>query len=342
MKKTYYIASWKQGENEGIKKIVYDKQENILYSKELINDCKRSSYFQRNNDYLYVLTETPMASPNQGQFSVYKMSKDNLEFISKTNYIDSGITHLAISKDNKHLYGSGYGTGTITTCDIDVNNNLINAKKSYSNIGSSINELRQKSSHFHFSLETNDNYRIFCDLGTDELLIFKVDENGDLYKTNSIKTPLGYGPRHAIFSLDYKFLYVLCEMSYHLLVYSYTKDGQLELLNDVDLWPELEIDKRACSAIKISADGKYLFTGNRGKNYSSIDCFDLSNPIKPKKISSYLDTDFPRDFTLLDDGYIAICEQQNNAIRFIQFKDNRFIFTGLIQDIEMPACIIEY
>ena len=43
MKRTYFIASWQQGENEGITKIEYDKQTDTLFSRELISSVKRST-----------------------------------------------------------------------------------------------------------------------------------------------------------------------------------------------------------------------------------------------------------------------------------------------------------
>ena len=342
MKKTYFIASWLQGQGEGIYKIVYDKQSNVLYSKDIADNVKRSSYFARNNDILYCLTEMPLAIPNQGLFSSYRMKDNKLELISRTNYIDSCITHLSIRNDFHHVYGSGYGTGALFVADTDDEGHICNERVAYKNVGSSINTKRQESSHLHFSVPTYDNYLCACDLGTDEILVFKIMDNGDLNKVSSLKTPLGYGPRHMVFSKDGKYAYVICEMTYHVLIHAYEGTGNLEFIKDVDLWPGLDIDKRACSGIKISQDGKYLFTGNRGEGFGTIDCFDIENPLELKKVCQYRNTIFPRDFTILDDNYIAVCDQKQNKIEFIQFKDNKFIETGIIEDIPLPSAIVEY
>lgn len=343
MKNTYYIASWLQGEGEGINKVEYDPSTNTLYSKEIISSVKRSSYFARNKDILYVLTEMPMAIPNKGVITSFKISDEGLLALNQSEYFDSGVTHLSISNNKKHLYGSGYGTGTVIIADTDEQGNISNTRKGYKNIGSSINLKRQESSHLHFSIETPDNgYLCVSDLGTDEILFFKIEENtGNIIKVSSSKTPLGYGPRHMIFSKDSKYLYVLCELNYHLLIYSYNGCGDIEFLEDVDLWKELPEDKRACSAIKLSKDGKYLFTANRGEGYNSIDCFDLSDPTKPIKECSYLETGFPRDFTLLEDGLIAICNQHENNITFIKHKNKSLTKTGIIENIQMPVSIIQ-
>lgn len=341
MKKTYYIASWWQGKDEGITRIVYDASIDKLYSKEIVNSNKRSSYFARNNEFLYVLTESEMSTPNQGLISAYKMDENGLTLLSKSSYLDSGLTHLTLSADKKHLYASGYGTGSLTIADIK-NNKLINERVAYRHNGSSINAKRQLSSHIHFSIPTPDEeYLCACDLGTDEIHIFQVNkDNGDLRKSQSIKTPLGYGPRHMIFSKDGKYAYVLCEMTYHLLVYAYNK-GSLKLLNDIDLIPECPIDARACSAIKLSADGNVLFTANRGKEYACIEAFDLKDPVNPHKLDSYDKVSFPRDFTLFEDGYVGVCNQSENNVEFIRFLDNKFESVGIIRDIRLPVSIIE-
>ena len=344
MEDTYYVASWYVGEGEGLTKIVYDKENNILIENVRVTDTKRTSFFARNNDILYVLTEGMISNPDTSVVTSFKMTDEGLSYIDCSDNFSSACPHISLSSDKKHAYICGYYAGELYMLDTDEEGHLSNLRSVYKNEGSSINPRRQTSSHLHFSMLTPDEeYLCSCDLGTDEILIFSVDPlTSELTKVSSVKTPLGYGPRHMVFSKDGQYAYVLCEMSYHLLVFSYNGHGVLTLVNDIDLSVEAPEDCRQCSAIKLSEDGSMLFTGDRGKGFNNIDAIDLSDPSNPTKIASLTGCNSPRDFILLDNGYIAICNQDGNNIQFVQFKDGHFIETGLIENVKMPVSIIKY
>jgi len=343
MQKTYYVASWHVGEGEGLTKLVYDKENDKLISRSLETTTHRTSYFARDNDILYVLTEGQKILPNSSKVTSFKMSNDGLKELSVSDNFASAAPHIMLSHNKKHLYVSGYLSGSLYLIDVDEYGNLSNTKKVFENFGSGPNKVRQESSHLHFAIDTPDlNHICVCDLGTDEILVFKTEDDGDVIKIESIKTPAGYGPRHMVFSKDGKYAYVICEMTYHLLIFAYEGQGNLEFIKDYDLWPECPLDKRQCSAIKLSEDGNTLFTCNRGEGRDAIEAFDLSDPENPVKVSSFYDCKFPRDITLLKDGYIAICNQHGNNIQFIQYKDKQFKQTGLIENILEPVSIIEY
>lgn len=343
LEKTYYIASWLQGDGEGVIKVTYDKANDILISRRRLDYIKRSSYFARNDDVLFVLTEAPAVQWQGGVLTSLRIKNNEPTVITRLDGMDSGITHITLSFDHKHLYCSGYATGTLYIVDVDRNGALSNYRKAFVNSGSSLNKIRQESSHIHLSMPAPDGeWLCACDLGTDEILVFETDPaNGDLTLTGSLKTPLGYGPRHMVFSKDGRYAYVLCELNYHLLIYSYEGQGNLEFIRDIDLDDGLAEDERQCSAIKISEDGKHLFTANR-KQHGSIDVFDLADPEAPKQICRFFDEGSPRDFTLLADDHIAVCDQQGNDIRFLRFTGQALIETGMIADIPQPVSIIEW
>ncbi len=345
MNKTYYIASWLQGDGEGVTKVVYDKDSDSIISRSLMDQIKRSSYFARTEDCLFILTEAQMIAPKSGCISCLRISDGEEILIDTMNGIDAGITHLCLSKDERHLYCSGYGTGTLYICDVDGFGKLSNFRIGYTNSGSSINKIRQDRPHIHFSIQSPDLTELcVCDLGTDEILVFDIDErSGDLKKAGSLKTPLGYGPRHMIFSSDGRYAYVLCELNYHLLIYAYEGNGTLEFIRDIDLYPEAPADRRQCSAIKVSRDGRHLFTCNRAADgFDSIDVWDLADQEDPRLIDRFNDVCFPRDISLLNDDYIAVCNQRGDDIQFLRFENDRLRQTGRISGIRQPVSIIEW
>ena len=338
MEKTYYVASWFQDEGkEGLYRLRYDADMKKLASKQIITGVTRTSYFARENDILYVLSEMPMAIPDSGYITSYMIEDDNLVQVCRSELFDSGVTHLCVSHDKKHLYASGYGTGTLLIFDIDENGMIFNQRKAFTNVGSGPNKERQTSSHLHFTSPTPDgDYLLTCDLGADEILISKVVDNGDVERCSTVKVTPGYGPRHLCFSKDNRYVYVICELVYHILVYAYS-DGKLELENDIKLEPEMP----KCSGIKLSNDGKTLFTGHRENDSECIEAFDISNPTEIRKIDAFEGTIHCRDFSVFADDYLAAVNQFGDSIQFLKFEDNKLKDAGRIEDIKIPVAIIE-
>ena len=343
MKRTYYVASWNQDENEGVSRIVYDRESDQILSYTLLDFIRRSSYFARTEDHLFVLTEAPMSSPDSGCITSLHIVNDEPVVTDKMEHIASGITHLSFSKDRKHLYLSGYGTGSVYIVDVDPDGRLSNYRTGYVNSGSSINKKRQGSPHIHFSQQTPDGeYLCACDLGTDEILAFMSDPySGDITLISTLKTPLGYGPRHMAFSKDGKYAYVLCELTYHLLIYAYEGSGNLEFIRDIDLYPEAPADQRQCSAIKINEAGDLLYTINRGQGTDCLDIYDLTDGEDPKLICRSRDVSFSRDLTLLDDGFLAVCNQMDDNVQFFRFENGELKKTGRLE-IKAPVSLLEW
>ena len=117
---------------------------------------------------------------------------------------------------------------------------------------------------------------------------------------------------------------------------------QGEFINDIELYPEAPADKRSCSAIRISQDGKTLFTANRGEGYNCLDAWNLNDPENPVLSDRFTDVYFPRDFAVLDDDYLAVCNQLANQLQFVKFENGHFTETGKIEGILMPVSVVEW
>ena len=59
----------------------------------------------------------------------------------------------------------------------------------------------QASPHVHYADLTPDKLLITCDLGTDQVVVYQVDDLGKLTEAQTYQTAPGAGPRHIIFIL---------------------------------------------------------------------------------------------------------------------------------------------
>ena len=128
--------------------------------------------------------------------------------------------------------------------------------------GHSVNPDRQAAPHVHsVFLSPCEKYVLSCDLGTDDVYVY----TRDLAFVSKAKTPLGAGPRHLCFSACGNFIYCVNEMGGSISVFSW-KAGALTLLDTVSILPKDFTGEGAASAIKLSADGNYLYASERASH----------------------------------------------------------------------------
>ena len=168
------------------------------------------------------------------------------------------------------------------------------------------------------------------DLGCDRIWFF--DPETMKRKDCEIKFDPGDGPRHAIFSKDGKYLFVLCELGS--CVYSFafnpatpqprnlvTRIGRVSMLPEgYNRWEaDGETLNTKAAAIKRTADGKILMASNRG--YDSIAFYAVGEDGKlALKNIAKLRGKFPRDFELMPgEKFMVVGHKMSNEIQVYRF-----------------------
>lgn len=342
MVKTFYVACWL--EKGGVYELRFDFDSQRIVSVKKTVEGTHTSYFAKAGDVLYVLSEIGGPGAFAGKVESFRETDTGLLSIDTLAGIPSGSPHIVLSNDQKVLYVASYTTGAV--CSADVHDGSFGSVTSViGHIGSSANEKRQESSHAHMVCVAPDGaFVVCCDLGTDELRVYSVKENGALAEHNTVQTPAGYGPRHMVFSSDGSYAYVVCELAYRLLTYRYLGNGRLEQVNDTKLREDLSQDQSWGGAIKIAADGTHLFTTNRGRKNSSIDVLSLADPLKPVLTGSLDACSHPRDMMVLEQNskqYVICLNMTEGSAVFYTFDPAKTRFEKLdeTKEIPMPVCI---
>ena len=177
--------------------------------------------------------------------------------------------------------------------------------------GGSVNPTRQDRSHPHFSFFTPDGgYLGVCDLGLDKILFYPYSrETGILGEPILHSTPEGRGPRHAVFSADGKYLYVITEMGGTILTYEYDGRGGIELISELPIMLPHEIDGEPQSAaIRISPDGRELMATER--RTGDMVFYSVGESGELTREGAIATGDFPRDAIFSPDGrwIITACQ----------------------------------
>ena len=325
--KNYYglIGCYATNINEGISSFVIenDKLKKITLKASINNP----TYLCNDNNLFSICSKNDM-----GGIGLINFSNLNNPILSKDLSIGKQPCYISIDSRRNRLFSSNYHTGEIKYYSYNNNSiNLIDTLKGNEN----------SKMHFVTPIPKTSN-GIAIDLGNDEIIIFNYDYsiNKDLSKSINLKK--GCAPRHLVFHPSLKYIFVLTEGSSEIVLLEMDTNLSLKVISYTSTLPSDFIGTSFGGAIKISCDGKYIFTSNRGHN--SISVFEFNEASKELKLINNYPTygDHPRDFSLSkDDNYLVVANTFSNNLTLYK-HDLCGNLTLLQKDIttNKPTCVL--
>lgn len=224
--------------------------------------------------------------------------------------------HVSLTPDGRRVAFAAYISATAGTCPT-AGGEATSFKFPDDAMGP--HPTRQKKAYAHFTFYTPDKRRLgVIDLGCDRIWFFD-PETMARDESLVVKSDPGDGPRHAAWSKDGRFLFVVNELGSS--VSSFAFDGKS--FRKIGKWSTLPKDfsgETKAAAIKLTDDGKLLMASNRG--YDSIAFFDVdaeSGVLAPKNIAK-LRGSFPRDFELMPgEKFMVVGHKMSNEIQVYSF-----------------------
>ena len=203
---------------------------------------------------------------------------------------------------------------------------------------------RQQKAFAHQTFYTPDGKLMgVCDLGCDRVNFYDYKKPGGLDEpVVTLKADPGDGPRHAIFSNDGKFLFVVNELSSTVTSYAVAKGtpnlvgasfqdarGRLgepslpfKRIGKWSMLPEgcaLKETETKAAAIKLTADGKILMASNRGHDSIAFFAVNEDGTLTMKNVAK-LTGKFPRDFELMPgEKFMVVGHKMSNEIQVYAF-----------------------
>ncbi|EKO3802886.1 lactonase family protein [Vibrio harveyi] len=239
---------------------------------------------------------------------------------------------------------ANYGSGNVSVYQLYEQGKPLKSIAELYVEGSGPNAERQASPHAHQATFLNHSEQLaVVDLGTDSVHFYDYKKDGETVKfslSQSIAMPSGSGPRHLVFDSDESVAYVVCELSETLAVL-HKQRGQWNLTQQVKLLADEE-NKEAASAIRLSADERFVYVSCRAQNL--ISTFDVTSDIPVQIAASDCGGAFPRDFVLSCDGQWMLVANQHshNVASFHRNPETGVITpTGYSCDIGAPVCLVE-
>jgi 6-phosphogluconolactonase (cycloisomerase 2 family) len=185
---------------------------------------------------------------------------------------------------------------------------------------------------------------LHVDLGLDKIFVWKFDEtNGTLTANDppAVALPPGDGPRHFHFHPNGRWLYSIQEEGSTVVRFDYAA-GRLTARQTISTLPKGFAGSNFCSEILVSADGKFVYAGNR--LHDSIGIFAVGSDGDLKYVGEeWTRGNYPRSFAFDPTGaFLYCCNQRgdNVAVFGVDRASGGLKFTGQYVPVGNPSCIV--
>jgi 6-phosphogluconolactonase len=299
-----------------------------------------------NGKYLYAINEVDTYQGKKaGSVSAYSIDKSSgkLTLLNRVSSGASGPCHIVVDATGKAVMVANYSGGAFASFPVQADGKLGEAASVEVLKGSSMDKSRQNEPHAHSVVLTKNNkFMLGGDLGTDKVMIYKLDPATAKITPNSpafATVKPGSGPRHLAFSPDQKHVWVLSEMASTVTTFEF--DPNTAAMKEIDVVSTLPADYKGESTtaeIEVDAKGQHVYASNRG--HDSIAVFDVDQKTGKLKLVQNVTTSgsIPRAFVIDPSGnFILAGNQKTNNISVMRIDRATGKLTPLSEKIELGA-----
>jgi 6-phosphogluconolactonase len=321
---------------------------NIMHSSKVELENKSSTY-------LFAVSEI-LASKKPVIHSYIINDNYSLRLID-TKTIEGGcpchIHYFKNTDGESYTATACYETGNLVihTINVEAAANLnIHEPLNIYHKGSSQHPTRQTQAHAHFAcFDAVTNKLLVCDLGLDQVKVYSIQINNDSFNAieqQIISLPAGSGPRHICFDDNYFYGFIINELTGSVTIIKHSaekKEYEIKGSFDETETKSVNIDTDlGGAAIRVSADGKFIYTSMRSDNTIRLFAFD---PIAESLnyIASYpTQGRTPRDFTIDATGkWLLVAHQDSDTISIFNVNsyNGTLSFHKTVNNIDSPVCL---
>ena len=332
-------------DKDALKVLECDTETGAAKIVQSVNGCEGTTYYQISKDGKTLYSVFAEKVDNKSHGALVKFALDGHRIGEMTRL--AGLScetpcHVALSPDESVMSVAVYWSGVYGVMALD-SRELTTAALPNDAVGP--RKDRQQKAFAHQTFYTPDGKLMgVCDLGCDRVNFYDYKKPGGLDKpVITLKADPGDGPRHALFSNDGKFLFVVNELSSTVTSYAVSMgkpnlvgasfqdargrvgDASLPFkrLGKWSMLPEgcaLKETETKAAAIKLTADGKILMASNRGHDSIAFYAVNEDGTLTMKNVAK-LTGKFPRDFELMPgEKFMVVGHKMSNEIQVYAFN----------------------
>ncbi len=275
--------------------------------------------------------------PSGGAGPTYASVHPSGRFLLVANYFGGSVAMLPIRPDG------GLGAAS----DVKVDAGTVGPRKATNAPPGSFAFSGHDRTHAHMiQADPAGRFVLHVDLGLDQIFVWKFDDTRGVLTPNdpaAVPLPPGDGPRHFFFHPNGRWLYCLQEEGSNIALFDYdAKRGRLAARQTVSTLPPGFSGSNFCSEILVSADGRFLYAGNRLHDSIAIFAIGATGAL------TYLGEEwtrgnYPRSFNFDPTGrFLYACNQRadNLAVFRVDRQTGGLAFTGHYTPVGNPSIIV--
>lgn len=323
MNALYLLACAPQDKGGGIYKYALNEQGRL--ERLALFPCEKPMYAVRVGDMLHTVVRYEDEAAGKEHGAYFSLPLDENGDFGTASALKPSLgnvpCHLAVIGEDTYLVN--YISGNVVK----------NGEVAIEHRGRGPHPTRQTSPHTHFVAPLPDGHIGVCDLGIDTLKAY----DKDLNLVSEAKGPDGYGIRHFVTKSEggRDTVYAINELVPSVSRFHYEK-GRVTYIDSVTI--PCECKDATAAAIRLSGDGKTLYTSVRGENILSSFAFGDDGSLIPLQTVG-CGGDGPRDFALC--GTHLVCTNQHSGtVTVLSVKDGNL---GAITDeitLPDPLCVV--
>ena len=280
-----------------------------------------------------------------GRVTSFQVAPDGrmLEELNSVASEGSSPCHLVLDPTGRHLFVANYSSGTVGHLPVGVDGKLGSAVAVDRHSGAGPHE-RQAGPHAHmvaWSRSKNELYSV--DLGIDAVVSTPWDAaTGTLGSTNrKFATAPGAGPRHLVLHPTLDRVFVVNELNATVEVFAVDPvSGSWTPVQAVSTTGAVG-GYAGCAAIRISADGRFLYTSNRG-DFQSLSVFAVDptegtlDLIQTRPSGGKA----PRDLVLDPTGhFVLVANQDPGTVAVFRRDPQTGLLSGTGRAVSVPTVV---
>ena len=311
---------------------------------------------------LYSANETDrMGDDDSGSISAFAIQQPDgqLKLLNTVSSGGAGPAHLSLHPSGRFVLVANYFGGSVAVLPVLADGSLGPAsdiKKDIGTVGSrratnappgsfAISGHDQPHAHM-IEADPSGRFVLHVDPGLDQIFVWKFDDRTGILSPNdppAISLPAGDGPRHFVFHPNGRWFYSLQEEGSNIVLFDYDPaKGRLASRQTISSLPPGFAGSSFGSEIMVSADGRFVYAGNR--LHDSIGIFSIGETGALTFIGEeWTRGDYPRSFNVDPSGnFLYSCNQRGDTIATFRVdrKSGGLAFTGHFTPVGNPSIIV--
>jgi 6-phosphogluconolactonase (cycloisomerase 2 family) len=312
--------------------------------------------------HLYSANETDrVGAQGEGTVSAFAIDRADgqLKLLNTVRSGGAGPTYVSLHPSGKYLLVANYFGGSVAVLPILADGRLGEATDVQQDAGEigptqatnappgSFAFSGHDRTHAHMiQSDPSGRYVLHVDLALDQIFVWKFDPSEGKLLPNqpaSVSLPPGDGPRHFHFHPNGRWFYSIQEEGSTVVLFDYDPDrGRLSARQTISTLPPGFAGSNFCSEILVSADGRFVYAGNR--LYDSIAIFAIGIDGELSYVGEeWTRGNYPRSFHFDPSGRYLYCLNQradNVAIFQVERETGKLNFTGQFAAVGNPSHIV--